>query len=174
VSFDDLLEELEALELLLRSSREKKKRLEHRLLEIYTFKNTASPIDVDWRRRAEEEERAFSVFKRTKYGDLLPHFLSLKASNQNPQYFYVIYKGNQIEPAIIKLPRLYPELPPNSIVSINKSIEVYTSHTDSSKCLGNLVKGRWSESGKMGIPHWLLFVEVYLVLTRHPIKIRKT
>jgi len=171
MSFDDLLEELEALELLLRSSREKRG-LENRLLELYSFSTIASPIDKDWPERAKEEERAFWVFKQSKYGDILPHFLSLKASSQNNQYFYVIFKGEKIEPSIIKVPRLYPELPPNSLVSINKSIEVYTSHTDPRKCLGNLVKGRWDERGRMGVAHWLLFVEIYLVLTNNPVKLK--
>jgi len=171
MSFDDLLEELEALERLLRVAKEKRKSIENKLLELYSFETIASPVDKNWDKRVEEEERAFKLFKESIYGDILPHFLSLKHSAQNKQYFYVLFRGKKVEPAIIKLPRLYPELPPNSLISISKSIEVYTSHTDAKKCLGNLVKGRWDEGGKMGIAHWLLFVEVYLILMSSPIKL---
>lgn len=172
MSFDDLLEELEALELLLRSTREKK-RLEHRLLEIYKFRTIASPEDKNWKKRVKEEEYAFWALKQSRYGDILPHFLSLKPSSQNKQYFYVIYKGEKIAPAIIKVPRLYPELPPNSLITIDKTFEIFTSHTDPNKCLGNLVKGRWDESGRMGVAHWLLFIEVYIVLTNNPVRLNK-
>ncbi len=170
MSFDDLLEELESLQTLLRRSRENRD-LKRRLLQMYTFKNIASPEDNNWDKRAAEEEKAFWILKTSRYGDVLPHFLNLKASAQNKQYFYTIFKGEEIEPAIIKIPRLYPELPPNSLLSLSKKIEVYTSHTDPNKCLGNLVKGKWDEEGRMGIAHWLLFVEIFIILTSNPVKL---
>jgi len=173
MSFDELLEELAALELLLRSMRQRRDKLKKGILEIYSFKTIASPVDKNWEKRAIEEEKAFRAFKHSKYGDLLPHFLSLRRSTFNPQYFYTIYKDKTAELAIIKLPRLYPELPPNSIISISKKLEIYTSHTQPDKCLGYIVKNKWDESGKMGIAHWLLFVEIYLNLIKNPVKINK-
>jgi len=174
---DDLIRRLEALEVLARglTERGRKRYVLERitdLLSIYTFKNIFSPFDVNWIFRVKEEEIAFNLFKRTKRGDLLPHFKDLIYSGKHPQIFFITitFCGNK-KRAIIKVPKLYPSLPPNSLIVSDGSLEIYTSHTNQDKCLGELVKDRWDERGRMGIAHWLLFVEVYLNLKEKPIKV---
>ncbi len=176
-NMDDLIRRLEALEVLARGLTEGRKKYYVMekiadLLSIYMFRNIFSPFDVNWIFRVKEEEIAFNLFKKTKRGDLLPHFEDLTYSGKHPQVFYVTvtFRGNKRR-ATIKVPKLYPSLPPNSLITSDGSIEVYTSHTNQDKCLGELVKDRWDERGRMGIAHWLLFVEVYLNLKEKPIKV---
>ncbi|MHA1590119.1 MAG: hypothetical protein ACTSVA_05900 [Candidatus Njordarchaeales archaeon] len=145
-----------------------------KILNLFTFEVIAHPGDPEWPQRVSEEIIVFRNFKRTIYGDLLPHFRNLQYSWSNEQIFYVEFMDkltNSWKKCEITLPKLYPLLPPNSLNAIDGSIRVYSSHTDPNKCLGEILKRRWDESGKMGIAHWLIFVEVFWYLLQSPIKI---
>ncbi|MHA1615927.1 MAG: hypothetical protein ACTSX9_01280 [Candidatus Njordarchaeales archaeon] len=144
------------------------------ILNLLKFENIVQPVDQDWFKRVTEEIKIFNLFKKTIYGDLLPHFENLRASKDNNQVFYVDFiesSDKKSKKCIILLPKLYPILPPNSLRALDGSLEVFTSHTDPTRCLGEILKRYWDKAGRMGIAHWLIFVEVFLGLVKKPLKI---
>lgn len=142
------------------------------LEEIYAIDICAGPKDPEWDERVIEELRAFKKMKKTKYGDLIPHFRHLTPYQKKDQFFLLQYKTRtgSWTWALVRLPIFYPKLPPNSIHAKNGTLKVYTKHTDPDKCLGGLVADRWNKNGKMGIAHWLCFCEVFISLRDHPVK----
>jgi len=148
-------------------------KLKESLFKIYTFRIIATPDDLEWKERISEEIKAFLSFKTSKYGDLLPHFFSLNPI-QGKRRTLLLRMANPFQQgkrlwAWVTLPVAYPYSPPTKLVSQDGKFEVYTSHTDTSKCLGDIVKNRWSP--RFGIAHWLLFVEIYISLMKSPLKI---
>lgn len=146
--------------------------LKQQLLSVYEFEVISTPLDSDWSRRAQEEVKAFVKFKTSEYGDLLPHFLMLTPSMRNRQIFFTRFvrrDGRRVW-CQIRLPNDYPFSPPHAILSSDGSLEVYTVHTDPNKCLGELVRRRWSPH--MGIAHWLVLVEILLQIIHASVRLR--
>lgn len=144
-----------------------------KLEEIYSIETSASPTDLNWSERVIGELNAFKSVKETEHGDLIPHFRYLKPYKDKNQFLIVQYrrKKGSWEWAIIRLPLFYPKLPPNSITSKSRELEVYTKHTDPSRCLGKIVSDRWPKTGELGVGHWLCFCEVFIRLRDNGIKV---
>jgi len=142
------------------------------LLRIYTFRVNATPDEENWIRRLNEEMNAFSIFKKYKNTDRLPHFKTITPDLKNKRLIKVLFRGEDLKEriAIIRLPIDYPRNPPSSIITEDRYLEAYTRHTDDEKCLGKLVT--W-EPYKMGISHWLFMVEEYLFLKYQSVNLKK-
>lgn len=133
------------------------------LEKLPLFHNTSGPLSSNWNERLSEEFDIFNILKENykhSVGFLVFNDLAHKLNNTRLWNcnFYPNKGMKNSQKLEIRLPVRYPkQIPEVARASTDFHATLYN------KCFG-ILKKRWREDGKYGIPHFLIMIGLYYAL----------